>query len=340
MKLQFRDIEPFVKNPNKAARVILIYGPDHGLVKERSAIIGKTVVQDLNDPFNVAVIEGDSLLDDPAKLFDEAKALSMMGGDRLVRIEGASDKITKILQDYLADPSPENLVIVQAGELGPRSPLRVLCEKDKAAVALPCYVEDARDLTRFIRESLATAGLNADRDTITWLSENISGDRLKVRSELDKLITYIGPNQKNISLEDAIEACAAAGAQNLDDLVYSVAGGNSDLALKTYNTLISEGTSFITILRVLQNHYRRLHMTKSHMADGASLEIAMKKLAPPVFFKQAPAFKSQLNNWSLEGLDKVMDRLTDLEVQCKRTGMPTETLCAQAILSMSRMRAA
>lgn len=340
MKLQFRDIEPFVKNPNKVARVILIYGPDHGLIKERSALIGKTIVEDLNDPFNVAVIEADKLLDDPAKLSDEARAMSMMGGDRLVRIEGASDKITKILQDYLADPSPENLVLVLAGELGPRSPLRVLCEKDKAAVALPCYVEDARDLTRFIRETLSAANMNADMDVVTWLSENISGDRLKVRSELDKLVTYAGPEQRSVTLEDAIAACAGAGVQNFDDLAYSVAGGNADLALKTYAILTEEGIPFMTVLRVLQNHYRRLHIAKAHMANGDTVEIAMKKLSPPIFFKQAGAFKSQLNNWSLQGLDKMIERLTDLEAQCKRTGMPTDTLCAQAILSMSKMRAA
>ena len=340
MKLQFRDIEPFVKNPNKAARVILIYGPDHGLVKERGAIIGKTIVQDLSDPFNVAVIEASALLEDPAKLSDEANAMSMMGGNRLVRVEGASDKITKTLQGYLADPSPDNLVLVLAAELGPRSPLRVLCEKDKAAAALPCYVEDARDLTRFIRETLAAEKLNADPDTITWLSENISGDRLKVRSELDKLITYIGPEKGAVHLSDAVEACASAGAQNFDNLVYGVAGGNSDAALKTFATLMEEGIPFITVLRVLQNHFRRLHMTKAHMANGADMDMALKKLSPPVFFKQAPAFKKQLNNWSLQGLDKVMERLTDLEMQCKRTGMPSVTLCAQAILSMSRMRAA
>ena len=54
MKLSYRQIEPFVAKPDPAARVILIYGPDAGLVRERAAIIGKSVVADLNDPFNVA----------------------------------------------------------------------------------------------------------------------------------------------------------------------------------------------------------------------------------------------------------------------------------------------
>ena len=47
MKLPFKSIEPFVRKPDPQARVILIYGPDNGLMKERSAVIGKTIVADL-----------------------------------------------------------------------------------------------------------------------------------------------------------------------------------------------------------------------------------------------------------------------------------------------------
>ncbi|MCD8497536.1 MAG: hypothetical protein LRZ85_05310 [Alphaproteobacteria bacterium] len=79
MKLAFRDIEPFVKKPDPAARVVLVYGPDSGLMKERAALIGKSVVADLNDPFNVAVLNADDLAEDPARLSDEASAMSMMG---------------------------------------------------------------------------------------------------------------------------------------------------------------------------------------------------------------------------------------------------------------------
>ena len=53
MKLSFKQIESFVKSPDPKARAILVYGPDQGLMKERSRIMAKTVNPDLNDPFNV-----------------------------------------------------------------------------------------------------------------------------------------------------------------------------------------------------------------------------------------------------------------------------------------------
>ena len=137
MKLGWKDIEPFVKKPNPKARAILVYGPDSGLMRERSAAMGKSAVADLNDPFNVAVLTGDILSEDPARLSDEAKAMSLMGGARLIRIEGASDKHTTLLKEYLADPSAENLVILEAGELTPRSTLRLLFEKYDNAEEIP-----------------------------------------------------------------------------------------------------------------------------------------------------------------------------------------------------------
>ncbi len=338
MKLTFRQIEPFVAKPDPAARVILIYGPDAGLVKERAAIIGKSVVADLNDPFNVAVLISDQIIDDPARLADEASALSMMGGDRLIRVEDAADKIVTFLKTYLENPSKHSLVLLIAGELGKNSKLRELCEKSKAAVALPCYVDDVRDLGRIIRQSLQEFGHGIEPEAVQWLAANISGDRAKVRSELEKLSIYKGAEKTPISVGDAMAACGAAGAQSFDDLVYSVGARNTEVALKAYMTLTAEGVPFVAVLRALQNHFRRLHRVKSEVAAGSGTEEALKKLQPPLFFKVEDSFKAQVQSWTVVSLDRILSRLLELEAQCKQTAMPVDTLCAQAILGISRMR--
>ncbi len=339
MKIQFRQLEQFVKSPDKNARVILVYGPDTGLVSERCDIIGKSIVDDLNDPFNVATLSTSILAEDPARLADEAGAMSMMGGDRLIKIDDGADKLTVFMKSYLEEPSKSALVLIKAGELSPRSSLRKLCEAAKNAAAVPCYVEDERDVSRFIRDTMQAENVRIDNDAVMWLAANISGDRRKVRSELEKLVIYKGYEQSPISLADTMAACGALGAQGFDDLVYNVAGRNSAAALKAYATLTAEGMVFIAILRALQNHFRRLHMCKSYMIDGMDINSAMKKLSPPVFFKQAPMFKSQINSWSLPVLNQVLGKLTDLEAQCKQTGSPAEILCSQAILAISKTRA-
>ncbi len=334
MKLAWKQIEPFIKSPDAAARVILVYGPDNGLMRERAKTMGKTIVDDLNDPFNAVTLTGEQLTEDPAKLMDEASALSMMGGGRLIRIENAADKITPLLKDYLQAPSEQNLVILEAGELSPRSSLRKLCEKEKNAAAVPCYVEDERDIAGLVRRTMSDEGYAIAGDAVTWLASSITGDRARARSEIEKLILYMGA-EKQITLGHVHECCGEAGAQTMDNLVYSVAGNNPQEALKAYTILLGEGIPPIAILRALQNHFRKLHLTKARIAEGDTLESAIKRLSPPLFFKVAAPFKAQVNRWSLPALEGIMTRLALLEAQTKRTGTPVETLCGQALLAIS-----
>lgn len=343
MKLTWKQIDPFLKKPDPAARVVLIYGPDDGLMRERSRTIGKHIVANLDDPFNAVTLSGDILNDDPARLSDEAGAMSMMGGARLIRIEGGGDKQTALIKSYLENPSPENLVIIEAGELGTRSSLRMLCEKAKNAAALPCYVEDERGMAALIRETLSNAGLRIDADALHLFAANIMGDRARARGEIEKLITYMGvdkdgKNQQNIHVEDIQASCGDTGTNSLDDLTYAVAGANAKGAMAAYNRLMGEGVAEIVVLRTLQNHFRRLHYTHAMMSNGKSMEQAVKSLQPPIFFKLEQPFKAQLSKWKGPKLDIVMSKLAELEAQTKMTGVPVQTLCAQAILSLSVMR--
>ncbi len=339
MKLPFKQIEPFVKNPDAKARVILIYGPESGLMKERSGIIGKTVVADLNDPFNAVTLSADKLIDDPARLMDEAMAMSMLGGARLIKIEDAGDTLSPLIKDYLQNPSAQNLVIIEAGELGTKSPLRALIEKAANAAALPCYVEDERDLTGIIRETLKDAGWSIDQDALGLLASALVGDRLRARNELEKLIIYKGADKTAVSLDDVQACTGGAGAQTLDKFVYSVTGSKPDAVLMSFQIMIQEGVPLIVILRSLQNHFRRLHVVKARVERGEALEFVMKSLQPPVFWKQEDMFKSQIRSWSLSGLARTLQKLSELEASCKKTGVPDETLTAQALLSISRRAA-
>ena len=303
-------------------------------MRERARTIGGTLVRDLHDPFNVAVLNTSQLLDDPARLFDEANAISMLGGRRLLRIEEARDSLAPLFKDYLKNTNDQCLVVVEAGELGARSPLRMLFEKAEDAAALPCYVEEARDIAAFARSLLQEQGMTIAPDALATLSTTIAGDRMRARNEVEKLITYMGAT-KQITLEDVLASSGDAGAQSLDALVYAAAGRQPAMALKAYDALLAEGLPVITILRGLQQHFRRLHLTQARIQDGEPADLAMKKLSPPIFFKQEDAFRAQAQRWRLGPLGAILQRLDALEAQCKQTGVPAEILCSQALLAIA-----
>ncbi|MDY0029734.1 MAG: DNA polymerase III subunit delta [Pseudobdellovibrionaceae bacterium] len=339
MKLTFRQIEPFLKNPDPKMRAILVYGPDQGLVKERAELMGKKVVSDLNDPFNAAHLTGEIIEDDQARFFDEVNAQSLMGGMRLVRVTAPGSKFAVALKDWLKNnPNDETLVVVEGGDLRPRDALRKICEEADNATAIPCYIQDERDMGRFLRELLQEKNRAAANDTINWLSIALKGDRGRARMEIEKLDLYKGSDPSPISLVEAQEACGDSGSQSLDDLLYAATGRNPQKAISTYNKLLSENTELIVILRSLQNHVRRLHQVKSQMDDnGLPIDAAMKDLQPPVFFKVEDMFKAQATKFPAHVLRKILARLNEIEAQTKRTGTPSETLVAETILKLASM---
>ncbi|HNQ91538.1 MAG TPA: DNA polymerase III subunit delta [Alphaproteobacteria bacterium] len=339
MKLTFRQIEPFLKNPDAAARAILVYGPDQGLVKERAAILGKTVVADLNDPFNAAHLTGEVIEDDPARFTDEVNAQSLMGGTRLVRVTSPGTKFAVVLKDWLkSNPGHGTLVVIEGGDLRPRDAIRKICEEAENAAALPCYVQDERDMAGFLRDLLKEHNRTAANDTITWLAGALRGDRGRARMEIEKLDLYKGSDLSPVTLAEATEACGDSGAQNLDDLLYAATARNPQKAISTYQRLLDEDTELIVILRSLQNHIRRLHQVRAAVDEGeGTIEIAMKKLQPPVFFKVEDAFKAQVNRFPAAVLRKILARLNEIEADTKKTGTPAETLVGETILKLASM---
>jgi DNA polymerase-3 subunit delta len=343
MKLSFRDIEPFLKTMNPAVRAVLVYGPDSGLVQERAAILGRQVVADLNDPFNVAHLTGSIISEDPARFSDEANAQSLMGGRRLVRISSASNDITPALKTWLkGSPDSGCVVVIEGGDLRPKDALRKLCEELPNAAALPCYVEDERNIATLVRDTLRERGLAIQSDASAWFAASIKGDRMRVRMELEKLILYMdGYNsdaaqkaqQKTVTLEDVKNSSGDAGIQSIDDLIYAFAGRNPQQSLQSFSRLTAEGVATIAIIRSLQNHILRLHSVKSLMeTHGQGLEEAMKTLQPPVFFKQADQFAAQLRLYSLTRLRTMLIELNDLEAKTKQSGVPADTLIGHFLL--------
>ncbi|PKU21780.1 DNA polymerase III subunit delta [Telmatospirillum siberiense] len=336
MKLAGNRIESFLKTPDAAARVVLVYGPDAGLVKERIARLTKGVCADTNDPFRIADLTATGVKDDPARLADEAAAIAMTGGRRVVRVHDAGDGVSQAVQSFLDHPAGDALVLLDAGELGPRSALRKLVEGADNAVALPCYADEGGSLEAVIHESLRVQGLTAEPDAVAWLADHLGGDRLLTRSELEKLALYMGGGGGRVRLEDVIACIGDTAALSLDDLSMACAEGDHPTAQRVLDRLYREGTSPIAVLRSLQRHFQRLHLASGAMGRGKSPDQALAVLRPPPHFRVAEHMRGQLIRWPAERLGTALDLLVNAEMDCKSTGMPAEEICSRTVMQLTR----
>jgi DNA polymerase-3 subunit delta len=192
VKLAAGRVESFLRRPDPDVRAVLLYGPDAGLVRERADALGRTVSADLRDPFRIADLSGAAIAADPARLYDEAAQISLMGGRRLVRVREIAEAQSVIFARFLAAPPGDGLVVVEGGELPARGALRRAFDDAPCGVAIGCYPDGARDLAEVIRETLAAHRITASRDAIDFLVGHLGGDRLLTRAELEKLALYAG----------------------------------------------------------------------------------------------------------------------------------------------------
>jgi len=114
MIVRARDADRFVARPPAQLLAALFFGPDQGLVRERARLLAQTVVPDLADPFRVAELEEATLESDPARIWDEAAALSMTGGRRVLRVRGAGNALAQGFERFLAEPVGDALIVVEA----------------------------------------------------------------------------------------------------------------------------------------------------------------------------------------------------------------------------------
>lgn len=351
MKIKASDADRFAGRPDAKVRAILVYGPDSGLVRERMNALAASILDDLSDPFRIADLGESDLRGDPARLADEAAAIAMLGGRRVVRVRGAGDAVAKIFAGFLDDPAGDALVIVGGGDLGPRSALRKLFEEHRLAAALPCYADDAGALEEVIRRRLAEDGLLAAPDALAYLCAHLGSDRGVTRNELEKLALYMGPTSAAgkraggparavtpapVTLAD-VRACIGDNAgSSLDDVVDAAIGGDLaalDLALVRAR---DADASPVALLNALSRHLQQLHLVRAEIETGTPAEIALRAFRPPLHFSRTGLVRRQLGLWTRRRLDKALALALDAEVACKTTGLPADAICGQALMRVAQ----
>ena len=140
MKLTPQRVGAFLRDPGPC-RVVLLYGEDVGMIRDRAEALVRVVAGSLDDPFLVAELGRDDI----GLLADEAASLSLTGGRRVVRLRDATDAAAAAVTAVLKGPAPA-LVVIEAPSLAARSRLRTLLEAAPDGVAVGCYPEEGRAL--------------------------------------------------------------------------------------------------------------------------------------------------------------------------------------------------
>jgi DNA polymerase-3 subunit delta len=332
--LKSAEVERFLARPDRAPPIVLLYGPDAGLVRERAqALIGASV-DDPADPFQLSRLEGDGLIAEPTRLVEEANTIPLFGGRRSVWVRAGGHNIAPAVEALIASPASDCRVVIEAGNLRRSAPLRVLCERAKSAVALPCYSDSGATLARLIDEEMRANGLTISSEARAALVPLLGGDRLASRHELRKLAVFAA-GKPSVELADVIAVVSDASALELDEIIDAAFAGRTKELEAQLGKARTAALSPDAILWAALRHVGQLHKARLAVDKGALVDAAAGSVAPFLSFARKAAIEAALVLWTSPRLARTMTQLAEAQLTARRQSNLAQLVAHRALISIA-----
>ena len=325
-----------VDQPDPAIRFYLFYGPDEA----QSRALAARLLNSLGaDKFMVI---SNAVRSDPAILADEAAAIGLFGGKRLIWLEPAGEEIAEGVAALLEAPASESAVVAIAGALRKTSGLLKLAEAQPNAVAHASYVPEGRDAERMVIELGRTEGLRIRGDVAARIADAAGNDQGIVARELTKLALFVGasPESPKDLEHDALDAVGAALPEGdflkLADL--ALAGDLGEVAAEL-ELLSPGGTEAIPVVRALQRRLLMLAPMRSRVDGGERLDAVMASAGKALFWKDKGLVEQLLRRWDSAGLSTVAERAGKLERDLMFSDAPPAEALGEELVAIARVAA-
>lgn len=318
-----------------AIRLYLLHGPDETASRALAERLGRAVGADAER----VDLSSAALKADPARLADEAAAMSLFGGRRWVRLDPATDDALAAIAALLEAPAAGNPVAAIAGALRKDGKLLKLVQGHPAVIAHASYALEGRDADALAIALGRELGLQLRPDVARRLAAASDGDRAILGGELEKLALYVdaAPDRPMPIEHDMLDALGAASQEgDLSRLTQAVFGGEPAQTDAELARLASEGIEGVPVLRALGRRALLLAQLRAQMAAGDSVDRVMETAGKAVFWKERDATAQALGRWTPEALATAATRLGEAERQVKAPGYPGGALVAEEVLAIAR----
>jgi DNA polymerase-3 subunit delta len=332
--LKSRDADAFLARPDAAHPVVLIYGPDAGLVRERIDALVKLSVDNPGDPFSFIRIDGDDLAAEPQRLIEEASTIPLFGGRRAILVRTGSRNIVPAVEPLFSSQIIDCRVLIEGGDLKRNAPLRTLCERAKTAAVIACYADDERSLGRLLDDELRAAKLTIAPDARATLLPLLGGDRRASRSEIQKLILYVSGRDR-VTLDDVLSIVTDASAEALDGIIDSAFAGKLPDVETEFAKARAAGTHPGVILSAALRQLSQLHRLRLAADGGQGISAAVEGARPPIHFRRKPLIEAALKNWSGDKLLQAMQQLARAVLDSRRQPMLAETIAHRSLMALA-----
>jgi DNA polymerase-3 subunit delta len=321
-----------LERPDSKLRFYLFHGPDEG----QSRALAARLLDALGA--TKSVVAAGAVKSGAVSLVDEAGAIGLFGGARLIWVEPAGDDIAEAVAALLDGPDPESVVAAIAGQLRKSSALLKLAEASPRALAFASYVPEGEDAERMVIDLARRLGLKASQSVAARLADECANDQAVIARELDKLALYLdaSPNSPRDLDHDAIDAVGAGSrgdAMRLADL--ALLGELGELGA-LMDKLRTDGWDAIPVIRSLQRRVLMLAPMRARVERGERPDAVMTSLGKALFFKDKANVGRMLRTWSAAELATIAARAGTLERTLMFVQPPAQEALGEELLAIGR----
>ncbi len=289
----------------------LIYGDNEGLKKEIIQNLKKILKGNI-DHFDEAQILVDNEL-----FYEKIFNQSLFEKEKIIIINRCTEKIYEEIENILKKSIPDTKIILNANILEKKSKLRNLFEKNKELVIVPTYKDTSLDLLEIARKFFYNYKISISQEAINLLVNRCNGDRGHLKSELDKVLTYMH-GKRNINLEEIYKLTNLSENFSINELVDNSLSKNyrkTSEIMSESNYKLEDG---MIILRTFLQRSKRLLNIYEKQNNNVNFDSLINDYKPPIFWKEKPVVKKQLENWSKSKIKELINKLNETETYFKK----------------------
>ena len=291
--------------------LFLIYGENEGQKKEIIQIIKKKFKGDVENYDETQILNNNELFYE--KIFNQ----SLFDKEKTIIINRCSEKIYELVENIIEKKISDIKFILNANILEKKSKLRNLFEKNKNLIVIPTYKDNSITLVEIAKKFFYNYKISISQETINLLVSRCNGDRGHLKSELDKILIYIN-DKKSIYLEEIYKLTNLAENISINELVDSTLSKSSQKTSEILNESNYKSEDGILILRIFLQKAKRLLSLYEKQNSNLSYDSLINDYKPPIFWKDKPIVKRQLENWSKSKIKDLITNINKTEIFLKK----------------------
>ena len=298
------------KKEISSIKLFLVYGENQGLKKE---IIDTIKLKHSGKEIK---FEETQILTNKLLFFNEIKNRSLFDENKIYLIERCTEKISDIVFEVLNNKI-DDLIIINCANLEKKSKLRNFVEKSENAAIIPTYKDNSQSLVNIAKTFFIEKKIDISYETINLLVSRCNGDRGNLKQELKKISNYI-TDKKIITLKEISILTNLSENYSASELVDASLSKN----LKKTQEILDENNysqeDTFLVLRVFLHKTKKILNLIENIDKGTNIEKVIADYKPPIFWKDKPIIKKQLQLWSFKTINELIYKLNDIELKVKK----------------------